>query len=49
VGAFDLDGLQLLVLDEEKLASADLVASALVVGVDRFAGSGIRSAWCTNA
>src|ERR1700680_2465773 len=38
VGAFDLDGLQLLVLDEEELAFADLVAAALVVGIDRVAG-----------
>ena len=36
--AFNLDGLQLLVLDEEELAFADLVAAALVVGIDRVAG-----------
>jgi hypothetical protein len=38
VRTFNLDGLQLLVLDEEELAFADLVAAGLVVGIDRVAG-----------
>jgi hypothetical protein len=37
VGALDLDGLQLFILDEEELAFADLVAAGLFVAVDRFA------------
>jgi hypothetical protein len=38
VGAPDFDGLQVLVLNEEELAFADLVAAGLVVPVDRFTG-----------
>jgi hypothetical protein len=35
VSAFDLDGLQFFVLDEEKLAFTDLVAAGLFVPVNR--------------
>jgi hypothetical protein len=38
VRAFDLDGLQLLVLNEEKLVLADLIAAGLLVPFDRFTG-----------
>jgi hypothetical protein len=38
VRAGDLDGLQLLIFDEEKLAFADLVAAGLVMSLDDFTG-----------
>ena len=43
VGAPDFDGLQVLVLNEEELAFADLVAAGLVVPVDRFTGRSMSS------
>jgi hypothetical protein len=38
VGALDLDGFELLVLDDQVLPLGDLVAAALVLGVDGLAG-----------
>jgi hypothetical protein len=38
MGALDLDGFELLVLDDQVLAFGDLVAAALVLGADRLAG-----------
>jgi hypothetical protein len=38
VGALDLDGVKLLVLDDQVLTLGDLVAAALVLGGDRLAG-----------
>jgi hypothetical protein len=38
MGALDLDGFEVLVLDDQVLALSDLVAAALVLGTDRFTG-----------
>ena len=37
VGALDLDGFEFLVLDDQILPLGDLVAAALVLGIDRLA------------